>query len=257
MSPDHPPPRPDAPRASEPPPDAQQPRPAAPAPSPGGPQGAEPASAHELRAEGVGVDAGRRALLDGIDLVATAGRSIALTGPSGAGKTLLLRALAGHLPLQRGRVRLNDAPLGASPDWPSRFGLILQNHGLASGLTAEENIALPLQARGLEKDDIAVRCTEALQAVDLGGAGRRLVDELSGGQRQRVGVARALAGRPDVLLADEPTTELDPANRTLVLALLLDPSAQRIVVIAANDPEIIDSCDQVIRLRDGRIDVTG
>jgi putative ABC transport system ATP-binding protein len=214
-------------------------------------------SAQELRAEGVGVDAGGRAVLDGIDLVATAGRSIALIGPSGAGKTLLLRALAGHLPLQRGRVLLNGAPLGASPDGPSSFGLILQNHGLASGLTAEENIALPLQARGLGKDDIAARCVEALQAVDLGGAGRRLVDELSGGQRQRVGVARALAGRPAVLLADEPTTELDPANRALVLALLLNRSAQRIVLIAANDPEVTESCDQVVRLRDGRVDLSG
>jgi putative ABC transport system ATP-binding protein len=211
------------------------------------------AAAQELRAEGLGVDAGGRALLDRIDLVATAGRSIALTGPSGAGKTLLLRALAGHLPLQRGRVVLNGAPLDGS----SRFGLILQNHGLASGLTAEENIALPLQARGLDKDDIAARCVEALQAVDLGGAGRRLVDELSGGQRQRVGVARALAGRPAVLLADEPTTELDPANRALVLALLLNRSAQRIVLIAANDPEVTESCDQVVRLRDGRVDLSG
>jgi putative ABC transport system ATP-binding protein len=214
------------------------------------------AEAEELRAEGLGVDAGGRALLDGIDLVAMAGRSIALTGPSGAGKTLLLRALAGHLPLDRGQVLLNGASLGASPAGPGTFGLILQNHGLASGLTAEENIALPLQARGLQKDDIADRCAEALLAVDLGGAGRRLVDELSGGQRQRVGVARALAGRPDILLADEPTTELDPANRTLVLALLLDCSVQRIVLIAANDPEIIESCDQVVRLRDGRIDLT-
>jgi putative ABC transport system ATP-binding protein len=214
-------------------------------------------SVQELRAEGLGVDAGGRAVLDGVDLVATAGRSIALTGPSGAGKTVLLRALAGHLPLQRGRVLLNGAAPGASPGGLGRFGLILQNHGLASGLTAEENIALPLQARGLDKDDVAARCAEALLAVDLGGAGRRLVDELSGGQRQRVGVARALAGRPDILLADEPTTELDPANRTLVLALLLDRSAPRIVLIAANDPEITESCDQVVRLRDGRIDVSG
>jgi ABC-type lipoprotein export system ATPase subunit len=78
------------------------------------------------------------------------------------------------------------------------------------------------------------------------------VDELSGGQRQRVGVARALAGRLDVVLADEPTAELDPMNRALVLSLLLNPSACRIVLVAANDPELAEACDQVLRLRDGR-----
>jgi putative ABC transport system ATP-binding protein len=212
-------------------------------------------SAYELRAESLGVDARGQSVLDGIDLVATPDRSIALTGPSGAGKTVLLHSLAGLVPLARGRILLDGAPLRGSPGEPNRFGLILQNHGLASGLTAEENIALPLQARGLDRGDIAARCEEALSAVDLGGAGRRLVDELSGGQRQRVGVARALAGRPDVMLADEPTAELDPVNRALVVSLLLDRSAGRIVLIAANDPEMTEACDQVLRLRDGRIDV--
>jgi putative ABC transport system ATP-binding protein len=210
-------------------------------------------SARELRTESLGVDAGGRAVLDGIDLLATAGTSIAVTGPSGAGKTVLLHALAGLLPLARGRVLLDGAPLIGARGGPARFGLVLQNHGLASGLTAEENIALPLQAWGLSRDEIGGRCEETLRAVDLGGSGRRLVDELSGGQRQRVGVARALAGRPDVVLADEPTAELDPANRALVLSLLLDRSAGRIVVIAANDPELAEACDHVVQLRDGRL----
>jgi putative ABC transport system ATP-binding protein len=214
-------------------------------------------SAAELRAESLGVDAGGRAVLDGIDLVAAAGRSIALTGPSGAGKTVLLHALAGLVPLARGQVLLDGAPLHDSPGGPRRIGLVLQHHGLAPGLTAEENIALPLQAWGYDREDIAARCEEAMNAVDLGGTGRRLVDELSGGQRQRVGVARALAGDPDIVLADEPTAELDPVNRAVVLSLLLDRSARRIVLIAANDPEITESCDQVLRLRDGRIDVSG
>jgi putative ABC transport system ATP-binding protein len=209
-------------------------------------------SVHELRAEGLGVEAGGRTLLSGIDLVATAGRSIALTGPSGAGKTVLLHALAGLLPLAQGQIAVDGVPRRGPPGARSGVGLILQNHGLASGLTAEENIALPLQAQGLDREDIAARCEEALDAVDLAGAGHRLVDGLSGGQRQRVGVARALAGRPDVLLADEPTAELDPVNRALVLSLLLNPSANRIVLVAANDPELVEACDQVIHLRDGR-----
>jgi putative ABC transport system ATP-binding protein len=211
-------------------------------------------SAQELRAEGLGVDAGGRTVLDGIDLVATAGRSIAVTGPSGSGKTVLLHTLAGLIFPARGTLWLDGTPLNRSAPTRTEVGLVLQHHGLASGLTAEENIALPLQARGLEREEITVRCHEALDVVDLRGAGHRMVDELSGGQRQRVGVARALAGRPSVMLADEPTAELDPVYRALVLALLLDPSANRIVLIAANDPELVEACDRVLSLSDGRIE---
>jgi putative ABC transport system ATP-binding protein len=133
------------------------------------------------------------------------------------------------------------------------IGVVLQSHGLASGLTAEENVALPLQARGLDPDETARRCREALAAVDLDGAARRVVDGLSGGQRQRVGVARALATEPDVLVADEPTAELDPANRSRVLSLMLDGPPERIVLVASNDPEVAAACHQVLHLRDGRI----
>jgi putative ABC transport system ATP-binding protein len=121
-------------------------------------------------------------------------------------------------------------------------------------LTAEENVTLPLQERRLGPSDIADRTATALAAVGLDTVGRRRVDELSGGQRQRVGVARALAGQPDLLVADEPTAELDPDNRDRVLSLLLDPAPRRIVVVASNDPEVTGACAQVLHLRDGRVD---
>ena len=209
----------------------------------------------ELRATGLGVDLGDRAVLHDITLRAHAGESIAVAGPSGSGKTVLLLALAGILPAARGEVVLDGlAVTTADAELRSQFGIVLQAHGLASGLTAEENVALPLQARGLSGDDIADRCAEALSAVGLDDVGGRLVDSLSGGQQQRVGVARALAGRPRVFLADEPTAELDPPNRARVLSHLLDASAHRIVLIASNDPEIADACLHVAELRDGRID---
>jgi putative ABC transport system ATP-binding protein len=211
-------------------------------------------SAQELLASKLGVDVDDSSVLSDISLRARAGLPVAITGPSGSGKTVLLHALAGLTPASRGDVFLDDVPLsGEDPLVRRRFGVVLQSHGLASGLTAEENVALPLQARALPKEIIAARCSIALTSVGLDDATGRLVDELSGGQRQRVGIARALAGQPDVLVADEPTAELDPLNRTRMLSLLLDPEAQRIVLIASNDPELLDACHEVVHLLDGRI----
>jgi putative ABC transport system ATP-binding protein len=210
-------------------------------------------SRRQLEVQHLGVDFGTRTVLDDITMTVAANRPMALTGPSGSGKTVLLHAVAGLIPPARGRVFLDDAARAEGDDRGWIVGVVLQSHGLASGLTVEENVALPLQARGLHPEETARRCGEALAAVDLEGAARRVVDNLSGGQRQRVGVARALAMEPDILVADEPTAELDPANRTRVLALLLEGSAARIVLVASNDPEVTAACHQVVHLRDGRI----
>jgi putative ABC transport system ATP-binding protein len=209
----------------------------------------------QLRAEGLGVDLAGRPVLSGVDLLVASGGSIALTGPSGSGKTVLLHALCGVMTPTRGAVLLDGLPLERDdPMTRDRFGLILQSQGLASGLTAMENVALPLQSRGLGRAGVADRALGALMAVDLVDVADRPVDDLSGGQRQRVGVARALAGSPEIFLADEPTAELDPANRARVLSLLLEPPAGRIVVIASNDPEVFGACTHVLHLRDGQVE---
>jgi putative ABC transport system ATP-binding protein len=211
-------------------------------------------SGHRLEASGLGVTFGDRTVLDDISLVADEGEPMAVSGPSGSGKTVLLHALAGLRQPNRGSLLLDGAPV--DPDdaaTRARFGVVLQSQGLASGLTCEENVALPLQSRRLDRVEIATRCREALDAVGLATTSARLVDDLSGGQRQRVGVARALAGRPQILLADEPTAELDPANRARILDLLLGPSAGMIVLIASNDPEVCQACRHVVHLLDGRL----
>jgi putative ABC transport system ATP-binding protein len=208
----------------------------------------------ELRADGVGLDLGGRTVLDGVGLTAAAGVPVAVSGPSGSGKTLLLLVLSGLLAPTRGTVLIDGSPLGPA-DGASRtpFGVVLQSQGLVAEMTAHENVALPLQQRGLGVADVAFRTGEALKAVGLEALGDRMAGELSGGQGQRVGVARALAGSPGIVLADEPTAELDPDNRARILSLLLTSPVPRIVVIASNDPEVTGACGHVLHLRDGKI----
>ncbi len=213
-------------------------------------------SVTELRAEGLGLDLGGRTVLRAIDLTARAGEPVAISGPSGSGKTVLLLTLAGLVAPTVGTVSIDGTSVEPGSGPPRSRGVILQGQGLAADLTAEENVALPLQERGLPRAEVASLAAEALAAVGLDRVGDRLSGQLSGGQRQRVGVARALAGHPDIVIADEPTAELDEDNRSRVLALVLGSSPDRIVVIASNDPQVADACHRIVRLRDGRIDAS-
>ncbi len=211
--------------------------------------------------EDAGVDLGGHVVLDRLNLVVHAGESLAITGPSGSGKTVLCLLLAGALEPSRGRVRI-EIEAGADEPWTSdrpagtraTTGLILQTHGLVAGLTAEENVALPLQCRGVVRADAVRRTAQALADVDLSRHAARLVDELSGGERQRVGIARALASDPAILIADEPTAELDPGNRARVLTLLMAlVHRARVVIVASDDPEVVGSCERAVLLEAGRI----
>jgi putative ABC transport system ATP-binding protein len=219
---------------------------------PPGPGGDHPAA--RLVVEDVAVELGGRRVLEHVDLTLDAGRPVGLTGPSGSGKTVLCLVLAGALRPTSGSVRLDRA--AGAPAAPAGYlaGLVLQSHGLVSGLTAEENVALPLQARRVERADVAARTAAALGDVGLEKHAARLVDELSGGERQRVGIARAMALDPTVLVADEPTSELDPGNRERVLSLFTALSGRgRVVVIASDDPEVSGGCGSVVALERGSV----
>jgi energy-coupling factor transport system ATP-binding protein len=191
-----------------------------------------------------------------LDAAFTGGRLTAVTGPSGSGKTTLLHLLAGlDLPTS-GEVRVVGELLSAlDRDARARFraehvALISQEGGLVPFLTAAENVELGLSLRGVEPEEARASATEALAGVGLAGATGRRVSDLSSGQRERVAVARSLAGRPTLLLADEPTARLDQANALAVARLLLGLARETdaAVVCATHDPLLIEHADELLDL---------
>lgn len=208
-----------------------------------------------VEVEGVTVAYGPVVAVQGASLVAEPGRMVALTGHSGAGKSSLLWAIAGAVPLAEGRVRIDGQEVRGRDAGAARHAaLIPQGNGLATILSAHENIVMALVAAGLEAADAVERARVALGGVGLEESGSHLVEELSGGQQQRVAVARGLALGARVLLADEPTSELDHDNRERVLALLR-AQAERgaAVVMATHDPEAAAQADSEVRLDDGQL----
>ncbi|MFN2537930.1 MAG: ABC transporter ATP-binding protein [Mycobacteriales bacterium] len=208
-----------------------------------------------VAARAVGVVRSGRAILQDVTVTAPAGEITALTGPSGSGKSTLIATLAGLEPVTTGAVVWEDTVVGPrSKDLRHRCGLVLQGYGLVSLLSAVENVELVLQAQRLPRAEVRDRAHEALLAVGLDGASDHLVEQLSGGQQQRVAVARAVVGRPEVLFADEPTAELDPATRDRVLHVLLAEARRgAVVVLATHDRYVADVADTEVELEDGRV----
>jgi len=164
------------------------------------------------------VAAGRRQLLAATTRTVPSGCSLAVVGPSGSGKTSLLRVLAGLARPGGGAVSLDGIEIARVAR--SAVGVISQPVVLASLLTVAENISLPLQALHLPRDQIRAQTQELLDRLELHSVANRLPQELAGGQRQRVAVARAIVNSPRLVVADEPTSELDAQNRNRVLDVL-------------------------------------
>jgi putative ABC transport system ATP-binding protein len=187
------------------------------------------------------------ALVSDLSLSVGCGEVLGITGPSGTGKSSVIHVLAGLAAPHSGRVLHDGRPV--APRGGAALGLILQHHHLPGMLTAHEVVGLPLQARGVGRSEVAERSDRALAALGLGDQAHQLIWELSGGQRQRVAVARALAGDPELILADEPAAGLDLGSRTAVVNQLLAAArAGAIVIIASSDPELIDNCTRVVTL---------
>ena len=200
-------------------------------------------------------------ILAGVTLVAAPGEMLAIVGPSGSGKTSLLSLLGGLVRPDDGTVSFDGAVLpllgrrraGASE---ARIGVVLQGHGLVPVLSAAENVEVVLQARGMGGEAVRDAAADVLDRVLLGDAADRLVERLSGGQQQRVAVARALVGAPDLLVADEPTSELDEDTRDhVVRQLRMEAERGAVVVVATHDPDIVVSCDRAMQVEAGQLRV--
>ena len=199
--------------------------------------------------------------LAGVDLAVAAGEFIAVMGPSGCGKSTLLH-LAGALEDPTGgivRVHGRDvASLSASEKAALRrteVGFVFQRLNLVASLSAVENVALPLELRGVSPKKAAVEARDALVAVGLTQHLDRFPDHFSGGQQQRIAIARALVGGRGILLADEPTGALDSQTADEVVELLAGlPSSQgTAVVLVTHEPRFASWADRVVFMRDGRI----
>ena len=202
-------------------------------------------------------------VLKSIDLTVEKGSSNGITGPSGSGKSTLLMVLAGLERLDRGEIRIADTPLhDADEDSLAAFrgrniGIVFQSFHLIPNMTALENVAVPLELAG-NRDAFRIAEKE-LVAVGLGERLSHYPGQLSGGEQQRVAIARALAPQPKLLIADEPTGNLDAETGRHIADLLFAEQAERgmTLLLVTHDPSLAARCGRQIRIRSGEIIDTG
>ena len=224
--------------------------------------------AHQLAAPVIMLDQARLALssaegmveiLRDISLSIEAGETVGVLGPSGAGKTSLLMIMAGLESLTGGSISLaendittmgEDALAALRRD---QVGIVFQAFRLIPSMTALQNVAVPMELAG--RRDADEMAATALEAVGLGHRKTHLPDQMSGGEQQRVAIARAIATRPRILLADEPTGNLDSGTSEKVIATLFEAtkSAGAALVLVTHDADLAERCERVLTIEDGRI----
>ncbi|MBF4634804.1 ABC transporter ATP-binding protein [Agreia pratensis] len=201
-----------------------------------------------------------RALVDAT-LDVRAGELVVLRGPSGSGKTTLLNLLGGLDIPTSGTVWLGERRVTGASDRDlvdmrrREIGYIFQTFALLSALTAAENVELPMRLVGVAADERAARVDELLSVVGLGEHAKQRPNELSGGQQQRLGIARALANNPRLIIADEPTGQLDSLNAETMMSLISTLVHERDVaaIVSTHDPRMATHADRILEIHDGRL----
>lgn len=216
-----------------------------------------------IKLEGIEVTlpsrAGPVAILRGIDLEVPTGEAIAVVGPSGSGKSTLLMVTAGLERATGGRVNVVGADYASLDEdglarlRAANIGIVFQSFHLVPTMTAVENVALPLEFLG--EDDAFIKARAALGEVGLAHREAHFPGQLSGGEQQRVAIARALAPHPQLILADEPTGNLDLATGAIVMDLLftLRERTAATLLLITHDRSLAKRCDRIVNLADGRI----
>ncbi len=197
--------------------------------------------------------------LRGVDLQISSGETVAIMGPSGSGKSTLMHILGALDTPTNGTARIDGADLESLRENQlvalrgKKVGFVFQTFNLVQTLSALQNVELPMIFQGVPAGERRRRARSLLERVGLGDRIRHKPNELSGGERQRVAVARSLANDPEIVLADEPTGNLDTESGSAILALLKGLSVQdgKTVILVTHDPEAAEIADRVIRLRDG------
>jgi len=195
-----------------------------------------------------------------VSLTIADGEFLVLLGPSGCGKTTTLRMVAGFIEPSAGHVRLAGQDVTLLPPWKRNAGMVFQSYALFPHMTVAQNVAFGLEMRKLSRADIGRRVEETLALVRLGGYGGRLPRQLSGGQQQRVALARALAIRPDVLLLDEPLSNLDAKLRQEVRVEIRELQRQlglTTVMVTHDQEEALTMADRLVVMNEGSVRQVG
>ena len=200
--------------------------------------------------------------LRGVDLTIARGEFVALVGPSGSGKSTVLNLIGGLDRPTSGEVWFNGTELSSSDERTltlhrrRHVGFVFQSFNLLPRLTAEENVALPLMFSGVPEPERLAQARALLERVGLGERLTHQPTQLSGGEQQRVAIARALVSQPDLLLADEPSGNLDTATGADIMRLLkqLNQEQGLTLLVVTHDPEVAAFADRIVRLRDGKVE---
>jgi putative spermidine/putrescine transport system ATP-binding protein len=203
---------------------------------------------------------GEMKAVDGATLDVANGEFLVLLGPSGCGKTTTLRMVAGFVEPSAGAIRLDGKDVTTLPPWKRNAGLVFQSYALFPHLTVNQNVAFGLEMRKVAQADMAAKVAEALRLVRLGELGERLPRQLSGGQQQRVALARALVFRPDILLLDEPLSNLDAKLRQDVRVEIRELQRKlglTTVMVTHDQEEALTMADRLVVMSEGRIRQVG